>query len=528
MFTGTLQRKILVVVVSLITLVMVLMSGLFIYLDYTRTFERTRENSLQYAKMLSYMDAVQEPITMRNDTNLTPTIDYYQSQSNASFIVVTAKNGQILAHPNDEKIGDFSNFKDEFTAIVFGGYYSTISQETMGSAIVGISPVYNDDNQLVGTVKVGFLTENLMEGISERARRLFSFSLFIFFVAILSSIWLAKSIRKDTLGLEPQQIAAFYSERRAILASISEGIIAIDSKQNITLMNAAAQEILGLNHRHISNPVQAVLPSFEMPEQLMQHEIRPSFELNVKDKILIVTTVPLRNGVHQKGAVITFKDRTEMVEMVNKLFEVSEYSDSLRAQTHEFTNKLYVISGLLQLGNYEQAIQMIQEEIDVNEYTNRLVFEHIQDSNVQAIILGKMGMASEMKIAFHLDENSSLQTLPSFIRTGDLTIIIGNLIDNAFDAVAKQSNGEITFFALDIGEDIILEVTDNGPGIDSDALYDVFKQGFTTKEKLGHGFGLANVQKIVRSLGGDIAVASDGTETTFSVYIPKKERMGER
>lgn len=524
MFSGTLQRKILVVVVSLITLVMILMLGLFVYVDYSRTFDRAHENSLQTAKMLSYMDPVQDYIEMQNHTDLIPVIDYYQSQSDASFIVVKDKSGKILAHPDPKKIGEVVAFKDEFTALVFGGYYSQISAETVGTAIIGVSPVYNEENQIIGTVKVGFMTKDLTEGIIERARRLFHFSLVIFLVAILSSVWLARSIRKDTLGLEPQQIAQFYSERRAILASINEGIIAINAFGNITLMNSAAKEILGLSHRYIGEHIQSVIPSFELTEQLIHQEVRSTFELNVKDKILIVTTVPLRNGISEKGAVITFKDRTEMVEMINKLFEVNKYSENLRAQTHEFINKLYMISGLLQLGNYNQAIQMIQEEIDVSEYTQRLVFEHIKDANVQAIILGKMGMASEMKVLFIVDENSSLQELPSFIRTGDLTVIIGNLIDNAIDAVSVRNKGEVNFFALDIGEDIIFEVTDNGPGIKLDALYEVFNQGFTTKEKPGHGFGLANVRKIVRSLGGDIQVTSDDTGTTFSVYIPKEEK----
>ncbi|WP_269053019.1 ATP-binding protein [Sporosarcina sp. G11-34] len=505
---------------------MILMLGLFIYIDYSRTYERTEENSLQTAKILSHMDTVQDSISTEDQSaELPPIIDYYKSQVGASFIVIKDKNGQILTHPNKERVGQVTTFKDEFTAIVFGGFYSGISGETMGQAIVGVAPVYNDDNQIIGTVKVGFLVESLSGAIFERAKNLFYFSLFIFVLAILSSVLLARSIRKDTLGLEPEQIAAFYSERRAILSSISEGIIAIDASGNITLMNTAAKEILDLAHNHITEPIQSVIPTFVLSEQFINNEIHQSFELNVKDKILIMTTVPLRNGVNQKGAVITFKDKTETIGMVNRLFEVSKYSDNLRAQTHEFTNKLYVISGLLQLGKYDQAIQMIQEEIDVTEYENRIVFEHIKDSNVQAIILGKMGMASEMKTSFVLDENSSLKELPPFIRTGALTIIIGNLIDNALEAVSAQEKREVSFFALDIGEDIIIEVTDNGPGIHSDLLYEVFKQGFSTKSEANHGFGLANVQKIVRGLGGDIQVTSDDSGTTFSVYIPKTEKV---
>lgn len=523
MFKGTLQRKILVMVVSLISLIMMLMLGIFIYIDYDRTFERTKENSLQTAKILSHMDDVQNLVSKKSQTEeLNSIINHYKSQIDASFIVVKDKEGQVLTYPYEEKIGEVMPFEDEFVAIVFGGYYSGRSTEVMGPSVVGIAPVFNVENQLVGTVKVGFLIEDLSEAIFERAKKLMFFSLFIFLLAILSSIWLAKSIRKDTLGLEPQQIASFYSERKAILSSISEGIIAIDATENITLMNSAAKEILGLAHRYIGKPIQTVIPSFKLNNDFMGNEIHPSFELNLKDKILIMTTVPLRDGIHQKGAVITFKDRTEMVGIVNQLFEVSEYSNELRAQTHEFTNKLYVISGLLQLGKYEQAVQMIQEEMEVSEYTNRLVFEYIKDSNVQAIILGKMGVASEMKVSFVIDENSSLVELPSFIRIGELTVIIGNLIDNAFDAVSKQSQGEVVFFALDIGEDIIIEITDNGQGIHPELLYEVFNQGFTTKKKPDHGFGLVNVQKIVRSLGGDIQVTSDDTGTTFSVYIPKE------
>ncbi|WP_269050562.1 sensor histidine kinase [Sporosarcina sp. G11-34] len=501
------------------------MLSLFIYTDYVRTFERTKENSLQTAKLISHMDTVQASVINPEKSDvLKQVIDYYGSQVGASFIIVKNKDGQIITHPDESKIGEVVPFKDEYTSIVFGGYASTMSSEVMDLAVIGVAPIYYFDSQIIGTVKVGFLVEGLHNAIFERAKKLLSISIVIFIIAILSSVWLAKSIRKDTLGLEPQEIASLYSMRNAIISSISEGIIAIDASGNITLMNTAAKEILGLASSHIFEPIQSVIPSFITDELLVKNEVRSTFELNVKDKVLIMNTVPLREGIDHKGAVITFKDRTEMNRIVNKLFEVSKYSDNLRAQTHEFTNKLYVISGLLQLGNFDEAIQMIQEEIEVSEHTNRLVFEHIKDPNVQAIILGKMGKASELKLSFILDENSSLQKLPSFIRTGELTVIIGNLIDNAFEAVATESNGEINFFALDIGEDIIIEVTDNGRGIQTDSVYDVFNQGFTTKKKSNHGFGLANVQKIVQSLGGDIEVTSGVSGTTFSVYIPKEER----
>ena len=524
MFKGSLQRKILIVVVFLVFLIVFLMLSLFIYTDYKRVFQNAAEKGLQTTKILSQMDSIQWAMSEGDTDELKPLIDYYVTQSESAFIVIKDREGKVLAHPIDEEIGKIYPIKDEMKALVFGGNYNLISDNILGPAVVSVSPIYVD-RQIVGTARIGYLVKDLQHTVIERTKKLAFFSLSIFVIGIVLSIWLARQIRKDTFGMEPQEIANFYMERHAVLASISEGLIATDGEGNITIINTAARKILNVSSDYKGQPIQSIFPtlqSFELPNVPYQPF---SFELNVHKKTLIMTIVPLRKDVAISGTVITFRDKTEMNELVNTLSEVTKYSDDLRAQTHEFMNKLYVISALLQLHKYNEAVKMIQEEIDVTQHTNAFIFEHIKDPNVQAILFGKIGKASENKITFTIDENSSIGQLPSFIGTGLLAIIIGNLIDNAFEEVIDQQESLVNFFALDIGEDIIFEVSDNGRGIDPNDSHKLFTQGFSTKGKSDRGYGLSNVQSAIQDLGGDIQWTSNEKGTIFTVFIPKTEKV---
>lgn len=248
-------------------------------------------------------------------------------------------------------------------------------------------------------------------------------------------------------------------------------------------------------------------------------------EISWKDKTIIVSITPILNEQGTAGAVASFRDKTDVEQMVNTLSEVKRYSEDLRAQTHEFTNKLYVLSGLIQLGEYSQAVQMIQEETAVLQNQNKIIFDHIKDTKVQAILLGKIGKASEKKIRFEIDPNSDLQTLPDTIKLSHLIVILGNLMDNAFEAVAETPDPRVTFFATDLGDDIIFEIIDNGRGIPENDIMHVLERGFTTKGgKEPCGFGLNNVEKAVKDLGGIMEVQSTPNKgSVFTVYLSKKQ-----
>lgn len=203
--------------------------------------------------------------------------------------------------------------------------------------------------------------------------------------------------------------------------------------------------------------------------------------------------------------------------------EMRLYSDDLRAQTHEFMNKLYVLSGLLQLGRNEAALDFIQKEADSVSLQNQIVFKQIQDDLIQAVLLGKTAKASERKVFFTIEQESTLSALPAHIDAHSLLTVISNLIDNAFEAVKQVKQPLVTFLITDASPTLIIEVTDNGTGIDEQVLHFLFEKGYSTKGD-GRGFGLHNVKEAVESFHGMIEVVpNEPAGTIFTIYIPKED-----
>jgi CitB family two-component system sensor histidine kinase CitS len=352
-------------------------------------------------------------------------------------------------------------------------------------------------------------------------------SLVAIMISIIGSYMLARSIRKDTLGLEPFEIANLYKEKNAVLQSVKEGILAIDQNGLITSMNQPAKKLLDIKEsvRHLN--VDGLFPSKYLFEVLKSGEPQVDKEISWEDKSVIVNCTPIFDSEGVSGVVASFRDRTEIEEMVNTLSEVKMHSEDLRAQTHEFTNKLYVLSGLIQLGEYDEAIDMIQSETSELHSLNRVVFEQIKDTKVQALLLGKIGKASEKKIIFEIDAQSYLEKLPDHIKLSQLTLILGNIIDNALEAVSSMEEPLVKFFATDIGNDMVFEVSDNGKGIPEDAIAHIFDRGFTSKNSGSpSGYGLSNADHVVKELGGIIEVQSEDGNTIFTVYLPKEQRGG--
>ncbi len=134
---------------------------------------------------------------------------------------------------------------------------------------------------------------------------------------IVGGILLARSIRKDTLGLEPNEIAALYRERSAILLSIKEGIIAIDQNGSITMMNTSAEEMLHVNGDYMQQHISKVLPEFHM-ERVLENDQEIAFQ----DKVFILNMTPILENNSTVGVVCSFRDKTELQNLVNTISEV--------------------------------------------------------------------------------------------------------------------------------------------------------------------------------------------------------------
>jgi two-component system, CitB family, sensor histidine kinase CitS len=293
------------------------------------------------------------------------------------------------------------------------------------------------------------------------------------------------------------------------------------------MMNQSARELLDIGEMVEGKFVTDVISSQTMSEMLASSLHISNIELQYEKKTMIVNAQPIIENNQKAGTVFSFRDRTEIKQMVDALSEVQQYSQDLRAQTHEFKNKLHVLLGLLQLHKYDEAIAFLTEESDLQEYHSTIFFQSILDDKVQAILLGKIAKASEKKIDFQIDGESSLSPLPGFIGLSPLIVILGNLIDNAFEAVMDQKVKVVSFFVTDIGNDIIFEIADNGKGISEEEEGRILQKGVSSKGD-HRGYGLANVEEELSQLGGTIEWDSKKDRgTVFTVILPKSHTKGE-
>ncbi|QTN00643.1 PAS domain-containing protein [Sediminibacillus dalangtanensis] len=526
----SLHIKILGLVGTLLLLVISLITFMVGYMESREDVANAESLALQTAKTISYMPGVQDAFrsgaTLEEMKQLTEQI---REEAGASIITIMDRTGRVIGTAKDETVAIEENVtaseKDLYQAIVFGSSYVFETGNEEGEVLKGVAPVtidYDDYKKVEGVVTVDFPMKAIHNEILSDISKIVLAAGLVFLLGIAGSFLLAKSIRKDTLGLEPFEISALYREREAVLQSVKEGIVAIDHQGVITTMNVAAKDLLDIRREEvIEKNIMDVIPSQELIKRIQSLKKTINKELEYKDKIIIVNTRPLMENGRKTGTVASFRDKTEIKKMVDALSEVRQYSEDLRAQAHEFTGKLHAILGFIQLGKRQEAIELIQNEANLQEQVSEMFFSQIRDEKVQAILLGKFAKASEKKISFKVEEGSSLAPLPEHIPLSPLIVILGNLINNAFDAVRECDSPEVSFFVTDLGNDIIFEIADNGTGLDKGAEHQIFDRGYSRKGT-NRGDGLANVKEEVYSQNGAIEVnSSPGMGTVFTVVIPK-------
>ena len=237
----------------------------------------------------------------------------------------------------------------------------------------------------------------------------------------------------------------------------------------------------------------------------------------------------MKNG-RTVGAVAIFRNRTEMVRLAEDLTGVNHVVEALRANTHEFMNKLHVILGLLQLEEYKEAERYVLELTKVRAQSMGGITGRIQEPAVAALLIGKLSRAQELRVVFRLDASSHFPHGSRCLPIDAMISVLGNLIENAFDSFKNVADGAVREVEVCIQEEaqgLLICVEDTGCGIAPKVQQRMFEQGFSTKGE-GRGTGLALVQSIVQAYGGDVRVESVvGLGSTFTIHIPPQEENTE-
>jgi len=525
----SIQVKIIGLVIALIVLIVSSITVMFTLDKYREDIRNAEEIALQTANALSYMPIIQNALPASPYIEeVRSVVENIRQDIHASAIIITGRDNVFLIDaPNKlPHMGEMLEGNISGTALLYGNSYVKTVGEGKDALLVAVSAInidYETHEKVEGTVMVVYEMSLIMNEIIRGMQKIILSSLGPLLFGIFGSWVLARDIRKDTLGLEPKVIATLYRERIAVFQSIRDGLIVADENDEITMMNLSAKRMLDIEKSTKNQNLGDILKSEESIK--IVHELKKlgHVEFSYNGKMLIADSQSVFQDKKKIGNVYSLRDKTDIIKMATTLTEVRQYSEDLRAQTHEFNNKLHILFGFLQLRRIDDAINFIKE-VSVSQQVNSDIFENkIRDENVQAILLGKIAKASERKTKFSISPDSSLDTMPSHIELLPLLTIVGNLIDNAFDAVKQISDGNVSFFATDLGNDIIFEVTDNGLGISEENLPLIFKKGYSGKGE-NRGFGLNNVMQEIERLDGEIEVTSDVQKgATFTVFLPKEK-----
>lgn len=441
-------------------------------------------------------------------------------------VIISDMEGKILSHPVTYRIGSALS-GSEYVPV--GKISGALEMEgRLGTSIRAETAVTADGKQL-GTVTVDVLVNELRSA----QMSLYGKLLLAIFAGLLASVAgasiLARRVKKIIYGMEPGEIALLLKQREGIIESIREAIIAIDGDSNIVLTNSAARELFGIDLSVAGQPVEPVVPGTGLPRILRSGEAEYDREISIKGRRVMAQIVPIRGADRMAGAIGSYRDLTEIRSMAEQITGVTMYVDALRAQNHEFQNKLQAISGLIQLQEYERAVSFISGLAGARHSQISFIARRIKDPSVGGILLGKSARCSELGVDFHIAPDSFCGPLDK-LDSLSLVIIIGNLIDNAIEAVLGLTNRRVDLGIYDESNRILINVRDNGSGISPESLPRIFERGFSLKETdRERGFGLSNVKSCVELLNGDIEVDSaPGKFTEFLVSLPNGGEPDER
>lgn len=484
------------------------------------------ERALSVAKITSkhpdVIDGLKKPDTTEELQQLAQQI---QKSVGAEYVVLGDENGIRYAHPVKDRLGQKMVGDDNYKALVKGEGYISIAEGTLGKALRGKAPVKDETGKIIGVVSVGFLYEDIFSTNIDYGRYLLVLFIITIALSIIISTYLSNKIKKQLLNYEPQEIVKILTERNAILESIREGIIMVDGKGTITLSNQSANAILDSENSVVGKNIRTVIPNTRLIKVMESGHEQLNRMMTINGVKTLVNRVPIINKGNVIGAVSSFRPFEEIDLVANELSQVKQYIESLRAQTHEYNNFLYTISGLLQLKEYDEALYLIHSERLGNHALISFINEHIKDTFISGLMIGFYNRAKELKVKLILDEDSYCGKLGSHLEKHLLISILGNLVTNAYEAVEDLDEEEriVRIYIYEYEREVICEIEDSGSGIDQDQINNIFKLKHSTKDKETRGYGMYIVNEHLKKLNGSIAIENGELGgALFIVSIPKE------
>lgn len=526
------RRIFITQLVLIVTLALFLgVSGTLINIHFE--VEKRDQNLQNIAEAVASSPLIDDKIANPDDKKTTELLNEYLdslkiSLDNIDVISFVSRENIRLYHSNHELIGtEYDGAIPEFEK-VSKEYYTSNETGPSGSQRRAYAAVYDKNGNYTGFVMTILLLENIK---AETLQILFIFALITIaaiLIELIISAELSSSIKKSLHGYEPNVFSAMFQVRDNILESLNEGVLAVDKNGVVQFSNRSAAKMLGkkkakelintpftdcCNDGFIKNVISTGEKEFNIQEQ------------SIDNSNVLIDCIPIKEKDDIIGAVAILHNREEYTKLMEDLAGTRYLVDSMRANNHDFTNKLHVIMGLIQMEMYDDAVSYIENISIVQRETISKIMSVVDEPSIAALLIGKSARASELNIKFILNDESHYSKTDLLLPSELMVTVIGNLIDNAFEAINIkniQRQKELRFGIYSRENALLITVEDTGIGISKDNLEHIYDNGFSTKGE-GRGTGLYQVKEMIEAIGGKITVESqENVGTSFTVIFQNK------
>ncbi len=482
--------------------------------------QQYEERARAVASAVADIPQVRAAVSAADPTrSLPPLAAQLQRDTGATYVVITDRDGVRFTHPTPSLIG---HRLEEPVAVLDGSTHVGIDNGSLGRSANGKAPIRTSSGEVIGQVSVGVLETTVASQLKTQIGEIVLYLLITLVGGVIVALLLARAMKRKTFGLELGEISSLLQERDAMLHGIREGVIGFDAKERVTLLNDEARALLGLIGQELGAPLTETVPHGRLRDVLTGAIAGADQVVLTEDSVLVVNRREVNIAGRAAGSVVTLRDRTEMEGLTRELDSVTGLAHALRAQEHEFANRLHIIGGLLDLQEVAEARQYLNTVAAAHTGSAEDLRARISPPVIAALLVAKQTIAAERDITLTVTAESHLELCPG-PGVQNVMTILGNLIDNAMDAVSAQPAPRTVTVSIQEDTALTIVVSDDGPGVPDEDLDAIFADGFSTKARTAgrrRGIGLALVARLVHRGGGTITVTG-GPAPSFQVTLPQ-------
>ncbi|AGS71899.1 sensor histidine kinase [Streptomyces collinus] len=446
--------------------------------------------------------------------------------TDVDFVTIMNPVGIRWTHPDERQIG--RHFIGRIDPARHGRTFTETYTGTLGASVRAVTPV-EENGRVIGMVSAGIRVEAISARVRGQVTALLGVAGGALLLGAVGTYVINARLRRHTHGMNAAELSRMHDYHQAALHAVREGLLMLDGQFRVALINDGGRVLLGVGDEVdvIGRSVAELGLPAPLTGALLSSEPRVDEVHLTASRVLAVNTSPVSGG-ERRGTVVTLRDVTELQSLMGELDSERGFTQALRSQAHEAANRLHTVVSLIELGRADEAVEFATAELELAQALTDQVVAAVSEPVLAALLLGKTAQANERGVELVVSPDSRLDDglLPAELSARDLVTVLGNLIDNAVDAAQGSVGARVTVTAYASGSELVLRVSDTGPGVDPAHADLVFQRGFSTKPAGpgGRGLGLALVRQAVTRLDGTLTVAESAADgeggAVFEVRLP--------